>query len=561
MKKNGFLFTLLLICAISGCTVIDDWFDFEAPEVKAINPSNHAQGIENRPNIYIEFSKSMDKPKTEQAFSISSDRGIPKGYFRWSEKTLHYDLVEDLENGGVYTIKVATSAEDTNGNNLLDLGESRFYVGQDFLKPRAVSYTIRRSAGTNPETLIPLTDGMRGILQSDEILIEFSEPILYASTENGFSLSPRALGKTELIDNNTTLKFTPFKCEGPLETGSTSYGFQPRTYYEIILTKEITDLSGNPLLEEQKRSFMAGDDITHPTLYDQSDPTVGVFARFNGTDVRLQGNNLNDGIMEKNSDIRITFNEPMRRNDTGDAIAITPAIDYELVWSTDKKEIVIGLIHNAIYELGRIYTISIKNSALDASNNNLDSDYSFSFKINGPHSQSLSIASIEQLPCNTLGPNPENPFRWPLNTLYDPIMLVSSTQANEPPAYFNPSISGNPNMYVIRIIFENRRGDQNTRKIDIYSALNAVKFTYDSYYGDEIDADGNLHVTKHPVIWKIDVPENMPNAVDLYIFNLEPKNYYKLTVSSGRTGLSDDTEDHLSDGNYLLEDFITYFSS
>ncbi len=538
MKYILKIITILLIVSILSIFHIScaSFFDMNEPEVLKITPENHTQGIELRPKIYIEFSEEMDKPKTESAFSIDSDSGSPKGYFRWEGTRLFFDLVENLQNGGIYTIKISDTAEDINGNNIHEDRESRFYVGDDFIKPELISFSIQRTNDDMSITIIPITDGMNGVLKNDTILIEFSEAISLPSTESGFSISPSIIGTKTLSDDCRTLQFTPYS------------GFDNKTGYIISLKDDLTDSVGNTLLEERQISFIVGSDFTKPTLESADDTTVGIFSRFEGTQSSLEFENVNTGIVEKNSEIQLVFSEAMSRKETCDAISVTPTVDYTLDWGIDNRTISIQLTSGNIFKLNEVYTVTVSDSALDLEENRLDREYTSSFRVNGTHSKAIYIEDIRQMSCDASGP-----VNF-LNTksLMNPYEVIDISSTN---SYYRPIATyPDENVYIIRILFNNETGDLSTRGINIYSALESITFKFDTYTGDDTN-----HTDLYPVIWKMSVPGSVQNAVDVYIYNIEAKNYYLLDIKGGETGISDKSNNNTG-GNYMLDDYTNVIS-
>ncbi len=522
------IYFLIIISFLVSC---NPWFDMSQPEILEISPENMSQNIASRPTIYIDFSEDMDRPKTENSVTIESDSGSPKGFFRWDKNRLYYDLIEDLKNGGIYTITISKSAEDKNGNNVSEGYESRFYVGDDFQKPSVTSFSLLRDDGTGTIQSIPIIDGMNGAEKNDFLAVDFSEPVSLLSCEIGFNLSPSVIGTKRLVNNNTRLIFEPYT------------GLDNKTVYTIEITTDMEDVNSNSLLENQKVSFTVGTDFINPSLVDPDDVNAGVFSSFDGTDTILTFNNLNENVVEKNSELNIVFNEEMDRASTCDAISISPSVNYNLLWRSDNRGMTIQLTDNDIFLLDKTYSLTVKNTAKDISDNNLDNEYSCSFKINGEFSKAIFIERIVQMQCNSTGPIAE---LKDLSNTYEVIDLVSSGAFYNPPE--NPALE----IFIFRVYFSNISDNLDQRGISVQSILNSISFEHDTYYGN----DSNPAIPL-PTIWKLDIPAGTPNAVDIYLFDIEPQNYYLIKIEGGTDGVKDRSNNG-SDGNYLLENYKNF---
>lgn len=510
LRTIGILF---IIATAIGCNY---FVDLEPPVVTCIQPANGSIITHYRPVISVEFSEDMDKPKTEEAFTIE---GIhqPKGHFRWEGNTLYYELVEDCRDATVYTIKVRASAEDTNGNNLRKDAISSFSIGSDLIKPVVVSiYPSDGSLVDNPFT---------------PIVVTFSEAVRLQSLYRGFSLSPHVSGDITVNDTGTTVTFTPYD---PYIHG---------ILYTITLSNEICDIAGN-LLETTKSIFKAGTDFINPTLNPDAtnppDPQVGVFTLQAHTTLRLTPFTVTTGI-DKNAILSIIFSKPMQRLDTQKSISISPFIEYTFKWLSDSN---LHIIPAVPFALQQQYTLSVSTQAKDIAGNALDREYSFPFFINAENSLPVEVEPfgnpvkyICQMPCSGEAPDENGPIR---------ILENDDIIDSSPPYYFEKHINGVPrNIYILRIIFNNQNNSLATIGINLISALPNVSFTVQA---------GN--VITNPKIWKMNIPANRPNALDIYLFDLEKNQsmYYKLSITHGADGIKDNYN------NYMCMPFRLYLN-
>ncbi|MCX8123627.1 MAG: Ig-like domain-containing protein [Spirochaetes bacterium] len=491
--------------------------DLEPPTIKRIEPANGSTIIQHRPIIFVEFSEEMDKPKTEEAFIIEGVHQL-KGHFRWEKNRLYYDLIEDCRDATVYTIKVRSSAEDKNGNNLTNDASSSFSVGSDLIRPVVISI--------NPP------DGSLVDNLTTPIVVTFSEPVRLESLYRGFSLSPYVSGNITLSNDGTICTFTPYD---PYIHG---------ILYTLTLSNEICDIADNHLLERTISIFKAGTDFVNPTLNPDAtnppDSQVGVFALHANSTLRLIPFTLNSGV-DKYANLSITFSKAMQRLDTQKSISISPFVEYTIKWVTDKN---LQLIPSEQFALQQQYTISISRQAKDIAGNALDRDYSFLFFINGENSLPIEIQPygnpvkyLYQMPCSGEGPDEQGPIR---------ILENDDIINSAPPYYFEKQINGLPKtIYILRIVFNNKNNTLDSIGINLISSLQNVSFTVQA---------GN--VITSPKIWKISKPQNKSNALDIYLFDLEKNQsmYYKISITHGPDGIKDNFN------NYMLTPFTLFLN-
>lgn len=516
MKKALYILSVSLCLTLIGCNYLPD---INPPEVVRIVPSNGSAISVYRPVICAEFSEEMDKPKTEEAFSIDGTHQ-PKGHFRWEGNVLYYDLVEDLKDATIYTVTIRSSAEDKNGNNLQKNATSTFSIGSDLIKPYVTA--IQPSGGTLVSDLFT------------PIIVTFSEAMKMDSLYRGFTISPHVSGTITLSNDGTVLTFTPYD--------PYIHGIQ----YTITLSTDICDVAGNPLVEQKKSIFTAGTDFVKPTLVPQNtnppDQTVGAFAVWAANNIRLTPFTTTHGV-DKYATLMLTFSKPMQRLDTQKSISISPAINYICTWISDRT---IQITPNTAMNINQVYTLNVSTQAKDIAGNILDRDYSFPFYINSETSlpievqpYGIPVKQIYQMACSIDGPDENTPPR----VLENDDIIESS-----PPYYFTKEINNQEKrIYILRIVFSNKN---NTLAaiggLDMFSAIQSISFTV--YAGS---------VIFNPVIWKINIPDRNPCAIDVYLFDLLPETspvYYKLSVKHGQDGIKDILN------NYMLNEFTIYLN-
>lgn len=508
------VYLIIVTLSLSSCNY---FVDIQPPEVVRIYPANRSFVSEKRPPIYVEFSESMDKPKTEEAFTITGDHQ-PRGHFRWDNDTLYFDLIEDLNDAGIYTITIHSSAEDSHGNNLKEDCIATFSIGNDVIKPEVLS--IQPADATLVSNMF------------SQIIVQFSEPVRLDTVKKGFALSPYVIGDIILQNDNTTLVFTPYN------------NYIHGTTYSITLSTDITDLAGNPLLKEYRSIFKAGTDFTAPTLRPEytnpPDYSVGAFADYNSIKLRLYPHTTNEGI-DKKATLIITFSKAMQRFDTQKSISFSPSFSFTSSWRDDRT---ICIIPSSLLALMQTYTLTISTQAKDIAGNTIDEIYNFPIKIYSQFSQPIDVVPygnytkfIYQMGCSGNRPD-DSVFR----ILENDDIIENNTNYS-----FQQTINNKVyNVYILRVTFSNATNTLSTiATLDLPSAMQAISFNM-------VTTQSDISLT--PRIWKIAIPDNHPDCVDIYVFNLTPQSYYRLSISDGAMGINDTL------GNYMLSPFSIYLN-
>ncbi len=215
--------------------------DFELPKVTSSNPYQNPSaitGIAVDQNMEINFSKSMDIASVESNFSLSPS---VSGYFIWEEATpgipnsrMTYRLLDQMDYGKLYTLKVAHKAMDVTGNSLRADFVVNFITGEDFTPPEflgffdslnidAVPYFSEESLNSEVERTL-------------RIAMRFSEAMDRKSVEDSFSITPSIGGNFSWTDDLNVI-FTPHE------------KLQPEQNYMIKIKKNARDKNGLKLAE------------------------------------------------------------------------------------------------------------------------------------------------------------------------------------------------------------------------------------------------------------------------------------------------------------------------
>lgn len=212
-----------------------------------IDPDNPLDpNIAAMERVIIDFSRPMDRMKTERAFGITPD--CP-GYFETLADTrLVYRFTARPEYGRQYRVRVDSSAEDSYGITLARDFSLVFHVGNDAVPP----------------VVAGIHDGMppfwereginHGVEKSAFFQIEFSEDVDKTSCEEAFSVTPAVEGVFSWAGGSAMI-FTP---SSPLES---------ETVYQITMGTGATDLHGLHMDEHyQVRVMIDGEQSRHVTI-------------------------------------------------------------------------------------------------------------------------------------------------------------------------------------------------------------------------------------------------------------------------------------------------------
>lgn len=335
--------------------------NLKTPVVLDSFPHQSEAVISSKPNIWVEFSKAMDKEKMEKAFSLSSPfYQTPKGKFRWEgNKKLYYDLESPLQYGGYYTLRISSSAEDSFGNKLSVDFIVNFYVGKNRISPKVLSIVPKNlNFHVEPDC---------------NIEIEFSQPMKSKATEQAFSISPSVPGLFEWQDNFTKLVFNPLQDLKFLQT------------YTLKINKSATNSFGNPLLEEVISYFKIGKDFIKPQV-------ISVTTH--------NGSVVSDGVdvIEKTDKFLLTFDKSMNFSSVESAFSLKESLSGSVVsgsflWSDNSFRKVTFYPQSDLL-LEKPYRISLNANAKDVIGNSLANPFDYSFFVKGPNSRLVKVKEV-----------------------------------------------------------------------------------------------------------------------------------------------------------------------
>lgn len=321
MKKFIYLFPIF-INLFSGCEFINDIMNMSAPEIVSYHPSTSTISATQVGAVTIEFSKEMEKSKTEAAFTLNDGQDDIDGEFIWQVSSFSFTPYNGFETNKNYSVTITTSAEDLWGNSLLKDFHLSFFTGNEKEKPQVLSHSPQ-DAEVILDTLTP-------------IVIQFSESVDTESFYNSFSLTPDTTGTFTWNGDNSEVTFNPLS---PYTEGE---------QYTVEIDTILKDLSGNPLAQAAQFFFEVASPPVIQVLSFQAPGTPSIDIE----DVGITP--INSGI-EKDSIFSIQFDNPIPQDQRYNIVQITPASSYDIDWAVDYTSCTISfrdyLKYNQVYQI------------------------------------------------------------------------------------------------------------------------------------------------------------------------------------------------------------------
>jgi hypothetical protein len=163
----------------------------EPPKVQTVTPKNLATKVEADSLITIKFSKAMDQPSVEDAFSYShedtnSSWDYTDGNVTWvSSSKMEFEPDEPLAYEVVYTIRIEATATDLDGITL---------DGDKDKKPEGIEidfFEWRFTTITEPPEILTYEPSLnaQNVLLDADIVINFDRAMNTKETEDAFGYS------------------------------------------------------------------------------------------------------------------------------------------------------------------------------------------------------------------------------------------------------------------------------------------------------------------------------------------------------------------------------------
>lgn len=203
------------------------------PSVLQTSPVRNATNVSRFANVFVNFSKEMNKATAQGAFYISPYKS---GSFTWSANNTSMEFTPSTAFGYLtnYTVTVYASAKDISGLNMS--------------QPYLFWFTTMPVPPPPPDIYPPHIiylypgNGSMNVNISSSITITFNESMNHSATESAVSLSP-------------SVTLTPSWTGSALVLSHTTR-FTKSTNYTLIVSQAAKDLAGNPLDQVYTVIFM-----------------------------------------------------------------------------------------------------------------------------------------------------------------------------------------------------------------------------------------------------------------------------------------------------------------
>jgi hypothetical protein len=339
-----------------GCNLMDEYFHMKPPEVTSITPPKGYVEAATVTEIRIYFSEEMSHGKTEEACTFSEDDEELNGRYQWSGQILQFTPFTGIRENHIYTVTVGSDVEDVYGNSLLQEVNHVFFTGTETSPPEVVR--------TQPH------DGEQISDMHSSIIIEFDEAIHPLSFLEGFGITPEITGSVEWNAEQSMVTFTPLH---PYESGEE---------YEVSLSTDIRDASGNPLSDIYDFTFTAGEILEYEI--------AGVFDTSSGTELYDTTVVPYTSGIEKDDEFTLSFTNPVPLEEQSDIPIVNPSVSFSTEWDTNNESCVITF--ESPLEYGELYEFIILGSY-------------YRFMVDGPHSRPVSVSRVVFVNDTTI-PNP-----------------------------------------------------------------------------------------------------------------------------------------------------------
>jgi len=303
--------------------------DFTAPSINSKTPNAGTVNVATDSTITVVFDEAMDPTTTAGAFRISP---VVPGTSTVVGDTLTFTPDVAMDEKKEYTITITTGAHDNSVNtNTLSSPVSWSFTIGDFTTPNMLSHSpVGNSVGQNSTVTVIFDEAIDPLSVTNESFI--------VDDINGAIVGVHTVAGNSII-------FTPNDI------------FASQADYTVTLTTGITDLAGNALAAEIVWSFTTGDYLG---------PQVNSVIPQNGA--------IN---ITTNQNITVAFSEAMDKVSTESAFTISPPISGSVLASGNA----LTFTPTEPYDEQKEYSVIIRGSAKDASQNAMSSDYQWSFTV------------------------------------------------------------------------------------------------------------------------------------------------------------------------------------
>ncbi len=316
----------IIVLSFTGCSFIEELAHMTPPEIVSYSPNSVTTDADSISSVNISFSETMDKTKTENAFTFTEDGTALNGTFNWSSNTISFTPFSGIKSNKEYEIALTANAEDTYGNSLSASFTFKFFTGIELVPPE-----VTNTSPVNGEILAEIWQ---------QIIINLSEPVNTESFYSAFSINPDVPGSFTWNADYSTATFTP------------TSNYEQGEEYRVEISTELTDSSGNNLPETYYFYFTAG--------IDQEQAIVSVETEDDGINIEDITQIIYNTNIQKNESFIIRFLYPVSSNDRTGIIDVTPSTPHNIVWEPDFLSCTLSFDPNLVY--GNVYKLEVLDS-------------------------------------------------------------------------------------------------------------------------------------------------------------------------------------------------------
>ncbi|TGN06718.1 Ig-like domain-containing protein [Leptospira bandrabouensis] len=225
--------------SVGGVNLLDDYrsrfsysIDLNKPKVTQTIPANGDVGVSPNSLITIKFDKPMDKLSVFGAVSLSPsvEFDIPNTVISDNDQTFQFIPKYPLNFGTVYSLNVANTARDKNGNDLATVQNVVFTVGDDLVSPDLVSISTPSVTNFIADE-ITVIDGFN---RNDVFTLVFNEPVQPIPLAGAIRITPsKNYNLIQISSTNFEVRFLE-----PLD---------PITIYNLTVSDGVVDFQNNRL--------------------------------------------------------------------------------------------------------------------------------------------------------------------------------------------------------------------------------------------------------------------------------------------------------------------------
>jgi hypothetical protein len=229
-------------------TILKGELDKELPTVMFTDPPDGASRVNNRKNITIMFSESMDRSATEQSVMFTPFADISIGWVSQKGYALVIIPLTNLSNG-TYNVVVATSAKDESGNPLDGNYNGRADGAED-------AFSFNFTVGSPPVIMVKVLSRSptgKNVALNETVRLAFDRSMNRTAVRNAFLIDPYIDGCWTASADGKNLTFTPSK------------NFRSSRHYSMTLSAKAADINGNLLEKEETWSFTTVSATTGPS--------------------------------------------------------------------------------------------------------------------------------------------------------------------------------------------------------------------------------------------------------------------------------------------------------